>query len=82
MTTKGFLLWGYCIGALFELIEKDISRKDFDRLFELLELPYVPEDIHEYAYGVLLRNAKISKEDILNGRDSGDILSPSKYHGQ
>lgn len=67
---------------LFEFIERNMSRKDFDRLFEFLKLPYVPEDIYEYAYEVLVRNAKISKEDILNGRDSGDILSPSKYHEQ
>ena len=62
---------------LFSIIESDISRKDFDRFFELLELSDVPDDIYEYAYEVLLRNAKLFKEDILNAEDmSVELRAP------
>ncbi|MCD6559662.1 MAG: SWIM zinc finger family protein [Palaeococcus sp.] len=74
---RDFYYGDIVLEPLFELIEKDISRKDFDRFFELLELSDVPDDIHEYAYEVLLRNAKLFREDILNAEDmSVELRAP------
>ncbi|WP_175060123.1 SWIM zinc finger domain-containing protein [Thermococcus sp. 2319x1] len=54
---------------LFELIERGLSKEDFDHFVEILELSEIPEDVYKYAYGVLLRNAWRFREEILNASD-------------
>jgi len=70
--------YGYLIlGPLFEAIERHLSREDFDRFFELLEVSDVPDEVYDYAYNVLLKNAGLFREEILKAEDMSVELRAS-----
>lgn len=74
---RDFYYGDIVLKPLFEVIEKNISKEDFKRFLELLKLLDVPDDVYRYAYEVLLRNAELFKEDILNAENmSVELRAP------